>query len=145
MREKTLVVYKGSTTKYAACNAAVRLVHPCVIPTHAQVLDSFSVERTYILFRTMGVRHLVVIDEHNHVRGIVTRKDLLGFRLGERLKSSGECGGHCGPVEGPGGCTCCKMCPAHCMYLKLCWLYCGERSSSSSQRHISTHMSTTRR
>ena len=48
-----------------------------------QVLDSFSVDRTYILFRTMGMRHLMVIDEHNHVRGIITRKDLMGFRLGE--------------------------------------------------------------
>ncbi|GFH29879.1 chloride channel protein, partial [Haematococcus lacustris] len=48
-----------------------------------QVPDSFSVERTYILFRTMGLRHLMVIDQHNHVRGIVTRKDLLGFRLGD--------------------------------------------------------------
>lgn len=46
-----------------------------------QVQESFSVERTYILFRTMGLRHLVVVDDHNRVKGIITRKDLLGFRL----------------------------------------------------------------
>ena len=38
-------------------------------------------ERTYILFRTMGLRHLVVVDEHNRVKGIITRKDLLGLQL----------------------------------------------------------------
>lgn len=53
--------------------------------------NTFSVERTYILFRTMGLRHLMVIDEHCHVRGIVTRKDLLGHRLGEwRLQVAPE-------------------------------------------------------
>ncbi|KAJ9508857.1 hypothetical protein QJQ45_028174, partial [Haematococcus lacustris] len=52
------------------------------------VPDSFSVERTYILFRTMGLRHLMVIDQHNHVRGIVTRKDLLGFRLDEAIQKT---------------------------------------------------------
>jgi hypothetical protein len=33
-----------------------------------QVPDSLSVERTYILFRTMGLRHLVVVDEHHRVK-----------------------------------------------------------------------------
>ncbi|GAX85776.1 hypothetical protein CEUSTIGMA_g13191.t1 [Chlamydomonas eustigma] len=49
------------------------------------VSDSFSLERAYLLFRTMGLRHLTVVDEHNHVKGIVTRKDLLGYRLDEAL------------------------------------------------------------
>lgn len=44
-----------------------------------------SLERAYIIFRTMGVRHLLVVDEHNRVKGIVTRKDLLGFRLDEAV------------------------------------------------------------
>lgn len=44
-----------------------------------------SLERAYILFRNMGLRHLVVVDEHNRVRGIVTRKDLLGFKLDEAV------------------------------------------------------------
>lgn len=44
-----------------------------------------SLQRAYILFRNMGLRHLVVVDEHNRVRGIVTRKDLLGFKLDEAV------------------------------------------------------------
>jgi CBS-domain-containing membrane protein len=47
-----------------------------------------SLERAYILFRNMGLRHLVVVDEHNRVRGIVTRKDLLGFKLDEAVGRS---------------------------------------------------------
>ena len=44
-----------------------------------------SLERAYILFRNMGLRHLIVVDEHNRVKGIVTRKDLLGFKLDEAV------------------------------------------------------------
>lgn len=44
-----------------------------------------SLERAYIMFRNMGVRHLLVVDEHNRVKGIVTRKDLLGFKLDEAV------------------------------------------------------------
>jgi chloride channel 7 len=45
----------------------------------------FSLKRTYILFRGMGLRHLIVLDVTNHVCGILTRKDLMGFRIDERL------------------------------------------------------------
>lgn len=50
-----------------------------------RVPETFSVERAYLLFSTMGLRHLVVVDENNRVRGIVTRKDLLGYRLDEAV------------------------------------------------------------
>jgi chloride channel 7 len=50
-----------------------------------RVSESFSVEKAYLLFTTMGLRHLVVVDQSNHVRGIVTRKDLLGYRIDEAL------------------------------------------------------------
>ena len=30
-----------------------------------------------VLFRTMGLRHLVIVNVHNEVVGIVTRKDLV--------------------------------------------------------------------
>ena len=34
----------------------------------------YSVERTFILFRTMGLRHLPVVNEFNEVVGMITRK-----------------------------------------------------------------------
>ena len=52
-------------------------------PLSPQVPESFSLERAYILFSTMGLRHLVITDEHNRVRGMVTRKvraALISFR-----------------------------------------------------------------
>jgi len=51
-----------------------------------KVAKNFSVERAYIMFSTMGLRHLVVVDDRNRVRGIITRKDLLGFRLDEAVE-----------------------------------------------------------
>lgn len=56
---------------------------PYVNEAAHRVPETFSVERAYLLFSTMGLRHLVVVDEGNRVRGIVTRKDLLGYRLDE--------------------------------------------------------------
>ena len=120
---------------------------PVPPPVHAaiRVPESYTLERAYILFSTMGLRcvpggwvrwggwggwgglagggmpssqrmptgwidaapplagwlahgcrHLVVVDEHNRVRGMVTRKDLLGYRLDEavqRARTGGAGGG----------------------------------------------------
>ncbi|WIA10530.1 hypothetical protein OEZ86_000660 [Tetradesmus obliquus] len=58
---------------------------PYVNSSALKVQETMSLQRAYILFRNMGLRHLVVVDEHNRVRGIVTRKDLLGFKLDEAV------------------------------------------------------------
>lgn len=46
----------------------------------------FSLQRTYIIFRTLGLRHLTVVDPQNRVVGVITRKDLMPFPLEERLR-----------------------------------------------------------
>ncbi|XP_065836634.1 chloride channel protein C-like [Oscarella lobularis] len=58
---------------------------PFINRSNPTVSTTFSLHRTYILFRTLGLRHLVVLDECNRVAGILTRKDLMGFALEERL------------------------------------------------------------
>lgn len=49
-------------------------LRPYINSSAAAVQESFSLERTYVVFRTLGLRHLVITDQHNHVKGIVTRK-----------------------------------------------------------------------
>ncbi|XP_002739329.1 chloride channel protein C-like [Saccoglossus kowalevskii] len=49
------------------------------------VHENFSLHRTYIIYRTMGLRHLTVVDRHNQVVGFLTRKDLMGFQLEETM------------------------------------------------------------
>lgn len=45
------------------------------------VQETFSTQRAYALFVSMGLRHMVVVDEVNRVRGIITRKDLMQKHL----------------------------------------------------------------
>ncbi|KAK2503438.1 hypothetical protein MC885_013259 [Smutsia gigantea] len=42
-----------------------------------------SLPRVFKLFRALGLRHLVVVDNRNQVVGLVTRKDLARYRLGK--------------------------------------------------------------
>merc|ERR1712194_446451 len=47
--------------------------------------ETASIQRTYRLFRTLGLRHLCVVNHFNQVVGIITRKDLLDESLSESL------------------------------------------------------------
>ena len=47
---------------------------PYVNTSTPAVQSSFSVERAHMLFRSLGLRHLTVVDAHNRVKGILTRK-----------------------------------------------------------------------
>ena len=49
-----------------------------------------SVQRSYKLFRTMGLRHLIVVDRDNRVVGIVTRQDITEHRLHEKWHHEGS-------------------------------------------------------
>ena len=55
-----------------------------------RVPNTYSVARVYDMFRSLGFRHLVVVDEVNRVVGIVTRKELLEEWLNERLDHTGR-------------------------------------------------------
>lgn len=57
------------------------LQYPYINLSYLSVANTFSLHRAYVVFRDLGLRHLVVVDEYNEVQGIVTRKDLLGFAV----------------------------------------------------------------
>uniref|UniRef100_A0A8D2JE98 Chloride channel protein n=1 Tax=Varanus komodoensis TaxID=61221 RepID=A0A8D2JE98_VARKO len=52
-------------------------------PSPYTVPQEASLPRVFKLFRALGLRHLVVVDKHNQVVGLVTRKDLARYRLGK--------------------------------------------------------------
>ncbi|KAH1177666.1 chloride channel protein C-like [Mauremys mutica] len=60
-------------------------LEPYINKSAVSVQAHFSLQRTYIIFRTLGLRHLTVVDLQNRVVGIITRKDLMSFQLEERL------------------------------------------------------------
>uniref|UniRef100_A0A3B3CQJ2 Chloride channel protein n=1 Tax=Oryzias melastigma TaxID=30732 RepID=A0A3B3CQJ2_ORYME len=52
-------------------------------PTPYTVPQETSLPRVFKLFRALGLRHLVVVDDANRVIGLVTRKDLARYHLGK--------------------------------------------------------------
>lgn len=52
-------------------------------PTPYTVPQETSLPRVFKLFRALGLRHLVVVDNENRVVGLVTRKDLARYHLGK--------------------------------------------------------------
>ncbi|KAM4534792.1 H(+)/Cl(-) exchange transporter 7 isoform 1-T1 [Fundulus diaphanus] len=52
-------------------------------PTPYTVPQETSLPRVFKLFRALGLRHLVVVDDANRVVGLVTRKDLARYHLGK--------------------------------------------------------------
>ncbi|XP_017272225.1 H(+)/Cl(-) exchange transporter 7 isoform X2 [Kryptolebias marmoratus] len=52
-------------------------------PTPYTVPQDTSLPRVFKLFRALGLRHLVVVDDENRVVGLVTRKDLARYHLGK--------------------------------------------------------------
>ena len=54
------------------------------------VLTNTPAHKVHRLFRTMGLRHLVVTDELNQVTGIITRSDLIHHQ--DELEAEGAAG-----------------------------------------------------
>jgi len=64
-------------------------LEPYVNQSAVSIQGKFSLNRAYIIFRTLGLRHMTVTDEMNRVIGIITRKDLMGYNLEEKLSVDG--------------------------------------------------------
>ncbi|XP_053323002.1 chloride channel protein C-like isoform X2 [Spea bombifrons] len=60
-------------------------LEPYINKSAVSVQSHFSLQRTYVIFRTLGLRHLTVVDLQNRAVGMITRKDLILLRLEKRL------------------------------------------------------------
>lgn len=56
-------------------------LRPYLDPAPYIILETASIEKTFKMFRTLGLRHLIVIDKKCKVSGIITRKDLIPLEL----------------------------------------------------------------
>lgn len=56
-------------------------LRPFINPSPYSVLACSSLPRIFNLFRALGLRHLVVTNDDNEVVGMVTRKDLVKYRV----------------------------------------------------------------
>ncbi|XP_045599780.1 H(+)/Cl(-) exchange transporter 7 isoform X2 [Procambarus clarkii] len=56
-------------------------IRPFYNPSPYSVVTCTALPRMFNLFRALGLRHLVVVDDNNGVVGMVTRKDLVKYRI----------------------------------------------------------------
>lgn len=49
-------------------------LQPYVNTSACTVSEGLSIERAYMMFTALGLRHLIVVDASHHVKGIITRK-----------------------------------------------------------------------
>ena len=74
-----------------------------------KVEEHFSLYRTYNQFRTLGLRHLLVVDIKNQLKGIITRQDLMQYKMQERISQAYESGRYL--TDGDSICTRSSMQP----------------------------------
>uniref|UniRef100_K1RFY1 Chloride channel protein n=1 Tax=Magallana gigas TaxID=29159 RepID=K1RFY1_MAGGI len=67
-------------SQYERDNCEINL-EPYMNPAAYCVTDNALFPRIFKLFRALGLRHLVVVDKHHQVVGMVTRKDLARYKV----------------------------------------------------------------
>lgn len=58
---------------------------PYVNTSAVSVTEGFSVKLAHTVFRSLGLRHLTVLNDNHEPVGIVTRKDLMGQMIEEKI------------------------------------------------------------
>jgi len=62
-------------------------LRPYLTPEPPIALKSMSVSRIFRMFRSLGVRHLCVVEDRPHLVGIISRKDIIPSAISETLHS----------------------------------------------------------
>jgi len=52
-------------------------LRPIMNPVPISVQLQCPLSRVFVLFRSLGIRHLCVVDSRNEVQGIITRKEIM--------------------------------------------------------------------
>jgi predicted transcriptional regulator len=50
---------------------------PFMNPVPISVREECPLSRVFVLFRSLGIRHLIVTDIDNHVQGIISRQTIM--------------------------------------------------------------------
>ena len=65
-------------------------LRPYVDSAAYTINEHASIPRTYRMFRTLGLRHLCVVNKHNKLLGILTRADLASLHSEQRVSGFGN-------------------------------------------------------
>ena len=65
-------------------------IRPIMGTSPYSINESSSIAKCYRFFRTMGLRHLIVLDNGHRVTGIITRKDICEHALENHWSYEGE-------------------------------------------------------
>ena len=52
-------------------------LRPFMNPVPITVHEDCTLSKVFVLFRSLGIRHLVVVNRYNEVRGMITRKEIM--------------------------------------------------------------------
>ena len=68
-------------------------LRPYIDAAALSINEQATIQRAYRMFRTLGLRHLCVVDHRNQLQGIITRADLANLAAeAEELEEEGEAG-----------------------------------------------------
>jgi CBS domain-containing protein len=81
LREGKLVIYLAATDKRKMVNVAAIMNRGAY-----SVTEGCPLSKTYSMFTSLGLRHLVVLGSGGKVTGMITRSNLLPHNLEEKLK-----------------------------------------------------------
>lgn len=103
------LVMKGSSSSCADVHKKCPTDHRCFLfqkpylnQSAMTVRANFSLHRAFIIFRTLGLRHLTVTScDGRRVVGMITRRDLMGFNMEEKLNQVDPVSESVDPVGGP--------------------------------------------
>ena len=86
-------IIKNAEAKVQECNGVALPtieIEPFVDVSAMSVRDDCPTSRAFLVFRSLGLRHLTVVNKMNAPVGMITRKDLIGMHIEHAVHASGS-------------------------------------------------------